>query len=383
MGVGRGAGLLTPYESETIMTPQSSAFLRYNPNVEVIQPQEEDDIAAIREIFTELRTYAFDKHRHGLRDAHAKSHGIVRGLLRIHEELPGELRQGLFAQPRDLPAIIRFSTAPGDIAPDGIGAACGMAIKVLDVDGQKVLPGSARTQDFLLVNHPTISSGDVHTYRRDQALLLKAQKAPEEAQIAVTSLLRAGAKLLRSVGIVKAGGPAGQAKPHTHLLGESYYSQGALRFGDHVAKIAAVPVSANLIALTGQHVPVLQPSALRDHTSQFFASGQGRWEIRAQLATELSVTPIEDASVDWPQDVTPYRTVATLIVDPQISYSPERRVYADDDLSFNPWHCLLEHQPLGSIQRVRKPVYDDSDHDRHRLNARPRREPNTIDDLPA
>ena len=364
---------------------KAPTYLRYGPDVEVTQPQEAEDIAALREIFAELRAYAFEKHRHGLRDAHAKSHGILRGTLRVHDDLPAELRQGLFTQSREFPVIIRYSTAPGDIVPDGIAAARGMAIKVLDVDGEKMLPEymQARTQDFLLVNHPTISSGDVHTYRRDQAVLLKAAKQPEELQLATTSLLRAGAGLLRRVGIDRTGGPAGQAQPHTHLLGETYYSQGALRFGEHVAKIAAAPVSANLIALTGQHVPVLQPSALRDLTSQFFAGERGVWELRAQLATDLGVTPVEDASVAWPEDVTPYRTVAPLTVEPQDSYSPQRRVYGDDDMSFNPWHCLAEHQPLGSIQRVRKPVYDDSAEDRHRLNVRPRREPESIEELPA
>lgn len=362
---------------------QPAPVLRYHPGVEVTQPGEADDIAALRDIFTELRAYAFDKHRHGLRDAHAKSHGVLRGTLRIHGDLPAVLRQGLFACPREFPVILRFSTAPGDIVPDGVGAARGMALKVLDVDGDMVLPDpSARTQDFLLVNHPTISSGDVHTYRRDQAVLLKAAKQPAELQLAATAVLRAGARLLGRVGIDRTGGPAGQAKPHTHLLGETYYSQGALRYGDHVAKISAAPVSANLTALTGQPVPTLQPSALRDLTSSFFADQQGVWELRAQLATHLDITPIEDASVAWPEDVTPYRSVATLTVEPQDSYSPERRAYADDDLSFNPWHCLVEHQPLGSIQRVRRPVYDDSSLDRHQLNVRPRREPASIEELP-
>jgi hypothetical protein len=368
------------------MTPPqpSPHFLRYGPDVEQTQPHEAEDVAALREIFAELRAFAFDKHRHGLRDAHAKSHGILRGTLRVHDDLPDGYRQGLFAQPGEHPVIIRFSTAPGDIVPDGVGAALGMAIKVLDVDGEK-LPehADARTQDFLLVNHPTISSGDVHTYRRDQAVLLKASQQPEELQVALTSVLRAGANVLRKVGIEKTGGPAGQAKPHTHLLGESYYSQGALRYGDHVAKVAAAPVSANLTALTGQHVPVLQSSAYRDLTSAFFADQQGVWEIRVQLATDLEVTPVEDASVAWPEDVTPYRTVATITVEPQDSYSPRRRVYADDDLSFNPWHCLAAHQPLGSIQRVRKPVYADSTQERHELNDRPVGEPASIEELPA
>jgi len=364
---------------------QPTTYLRYTPDVEVEQPHEAEDIQALRETFAQIRTMAFDKLRHAVRDAHAKSHGVLAGTLRIHDDLPTELRQGLFAQTGEHPVIIRFSTAPGDIVSDGIGSAFGMAIKVLDVDGEKVLPGKqqARTQDFLLVNHPTISSGDVHTYRRDQAVLLQTSKAPEGMQLAATTALRAGADLLRKVGVDKTGGPAGQAKPHVNLLGETYWSQGAIRYGDHVAKVSAAPVAENLTALTGEHVSVREPSAYRDLTSAFFAGNAGVWELQVQLATELEITPVEDASVAWPEDVTPYRTVATLTVDPQDSFSPARRVYADDELSFNPWHCLVEHQPLGSIQRVRRPVYDDSVDFRATTNAATVEEPGNIDELPA
>ncbi|MCJ1685361.1 catalase family protein [Rathayibacter sp. VKM Ac-2928] len=361
-----------------------TAYLSYGPEVEQQQPHEDEDVQALRETFAKIRIMAFEKTRHAVRDAHAKSHGILAGTLRVHDGLPVELAQGLFARPAEHPVIVRFSTAPGDIVSDGIGSAFGMAIKVLEVDGEKVLPGDTqpRTQDFLLVNHPTISSGDVHTYRRDQAVLLQTSKAPEGVQVAATTVLRGAADVLRSVGIDRTGGPAGQAKPHVHLLGETYWSQGALRHGDHVAKVSAAPVSENLTALTGEHVSIREPSAYRDLTSAFFAEGRGVWELRVQLATDLETTPVEDASVRWPEDVTPYRTVATLTLEPQDSFSPARRVYGDDELSFNPWHCLVEHRPLGSIQRVRRPVYDDSTSYRSDTNARALNEPETLDDLP-
>jgi hypothetical protein len=202
-------------------------------------------------------------------------------------------------------------------------------------------------------------------------------------QVATGVALRAANSVLRKIGVNRTGGPAGQAMPHTHILGERFWSQGALRYGDYIAKISAVPVSANLTELAGQRVPVAEPSALRDLVSDFFKTQRATWELRVQLATDLERTPIEDASVEWPEYVSSYFTVATLTADAQDSYSPARRDYADDTLAFNPWHCLLQHQPLGSIQRVRRPVYHDSSVDRHRLNARPRTEPHDISDLPA
>lgn len=63
--------------------------------------------------------------------------------------------------------------------------------------------------------------------------------------------------------------------------------------------------------------------------------------------------------------------------------SSARRVCADDASSFDPWHGLVEHRPLGSVQRVRKPTCDDSADDRHRRNAVARVEPDGVDLLTA
>jgi hypothetical protein len=100
------------------------------------------------------------------------------------------------------------------------------------------------------------------------------------------------------------------------------------------------------------------------------------------LCTDLDRMPIEDASVRWSEDESPYRTAATISIPAQDRYGPARRVYGDEILSFNPGHAIVEPQPLGSIQLVRRPVYGDSSHERHHLNDRPRHEPDQLDELP-
>jgi hypothetical protein len=92
--------------------------------------------------------------------------------------------------------------------------------------------------------------------------------------------------------------------------------------------------------------------------------------------------PIEDASIDWPQELSPYQPVATLTIPSQDAYSPARRVFADDVLSFNPWHCIDEHRPLGSIMRARIKAYEASSAFRHTMNAQPRIEIDAIDQVP-
>ncbi|MGP0761892.1 hypothetical protein ACAF95_25510, partial [Escherichia coli] len=76
-----------------------------------------------------------------VRSVHAKAHGIARGTLTIHEGLPTELAQGIFANPGTHESVLRLSTNAGDLLPDAIGLPRGLALKVLDVDGAR-LPGS-------------------------------------------------------------------------------------------------------------------------------------------------------------------------------------------------------------------------------------------------
>ena len=362
-------------------TSEQTTYARFHPGVEVLQPDEAADVEAVRETFSRIRGLTFEKHRHALRDAHAKSHGILRGELRVLDDLPPELRQGLFRAPASYPVVARLSTSPSDVVPDGIAGLRGLALKVVGVEGEK-LHGEAVTQDFALANHRTIAAGTVASYRRQAVLLEQATKQPEELQRVSTIAARAGAAVLRRVGVDRPGLAGGLAKPQTHILGETFWSQGVLRYGEYLGKVAVAPVSENVRRLAGAGVDSSNPSVLRDLVRDFFATQEAEYEVRVQLATDLERMPVEDASVAWPEDESPYRPVARLTFPVQDPYSPARRVYGDEVLSFTPWHGLVEHQPLGSIQRVRRPVYEDSSVERHELNVRPRTEPTSLDELP-
>lgn len=67
---------------------------------------------------------------------------------------------------------------------------------------------------------------------------------------------------------------------------------------------------------------------------------------------------------------------------PHVSYPTTYVRFADDVLSYNPFHCLPEHQPLGSINRMRLNAYASSTNYRHATNAQPKVEPTSIDHLP-
>jgi hypothetical protein len=87
--------------------------------------------------------------------------------------------------------------------------------------------------------------------------------------------------------------------------------------------------------------------------------------------------PIEDASVRWPEDQSPYRAVARISAGPQDTWTDDKEGRVDDGMSFNPWHGLLAHQPLGSVMRARKVAYRASARFRGERNGCPMHEPRT------
>jgi hypothetical protein len=359
-------------------------YVPYDDSVEVRQPDEDQLVEKITASLGRISQRAFEKHRHAKRDAHAKSHGVLKGVLSVYDGLPEPLAQGLFAAPRTYPVVVRLSTAPGDIEDDAIPAPRGMAIKIFGVDGPKALPAHEHetTQDFLLVNLPTIPFGDVAAYWRTQQILERLADQPDFLKRITAELAGNLGRVLRFVGMPNQT-LEGLGPPNTHLLGETYYSMAALRFGDYIAKLGVAPLSASVRRLTGQAIHAGgNPSVLRDLVVDFFRSSSAEYEVRAQLCTDLTRMPVEDASVEWPERESPYRPVGKITLPPQEAYSPARRVYADDALSFNSWHTLAAHRPLGSLARARIRVYEASASFRRRMNAQPRREPRDIAEVP-
>ena len=361
-----------------------STPVQYSDSLEQIKPGEEQTFDELAGLMGQISALMFDRYRHATRSVHAKSHGLLRADLRVHTGLPPELAQGMFAKPGTLPAILRFSTNPGDVLADSVSTPRGLAVKVVGVDGPMVAEHAGnRTQDFVFVNAKTFLAPDAEAFIKSQKIILANANDPEVFKKAVSGVAAATNAVLGVVGLHSANLEQLGA-PHTHPLGETFGSTAAVRYGDHVAKITIAPVSANLLALKDKHVGVaFHYSALRDAIVEFFKTERAEWEVRVQLCTDTQKMPIEDPSVEWPEDLSPYRAVATLVAEPQEAYSPERRVFCDENLHFNPWHALAAHRPLGNIMRARRKSYALSTQYRHRMNGHVAVEPTSIDQLPA
>jgi hypothetical protein len=368
-----------------------TTYVPYSDEIEKPPPDEDELIDSIVQALGRANGLAYKRYGHGVRDQHAKSHGVLRGELTVYPDLPPEFRQGLFATPSTYPVIARISTAGGEIRSDQVHLLRGMAIKVLGVHGPKVLSeDDGVAQDFLLVNKPTIAFGDVRAYRDAMPLVATLAKAPDIALKVTGVLARAVARVLNTVHVAPPKPVEVFAVPNNHILGQTFHTMGALRYGDYIAKLSAAPFSESVRALVDRPVEgELGDDALRKLVVDFFASNSAEYELRGQLCRDLTVMPVEDASKLWPDSTSPHHPIASphqpiakITFPAQNADSPARRAYADDVLSFNPWHALADHRPLGSINRVRIKAYEASTAFRHKMNDTPRVEPRDITELP-
>ncbi len=228
-------------------------FVRYSDEVETIHDGEAEIAEQIAATLLDVAKRVGERQRHTVRAVHAKSHGLLKAEVSVLPDLPGELRQGLFAKQASYGVIMRFSTDPGDILSDHISTTRGLAIKVVGVEGE-VLPNHAGqvTQDFVFNN---ASSFAAHADDFLKVIGLRAKHVDDSDALkqVVSSAAQTAEETLELVGQGSAF-LKGFGHPPTHPLGETYYTAAPLRFGDYFGKMRLVPISDNLIALQGKHV---------------------------------------------------------------------------------------------------------------------------------
>jgi hypothetical protein len=357
-------------------------FVRYSDEVETIHHGEAETSEQIAATLLDIAKRVGERQRHTVRAVHAKSHGLLKAEFTVLPDLSDELRQGLFTKPAHYHAVMRFSTDPGDILSDHISTTRGLAIKVIGVEGE-MLPNHAgqATQDFVFNNSSTFAA------RADdflKAIQLRARHTDDSDALKqlVSSAAQTAEETLELVG-QQSGFLKGFGHPPTHPLGETYHTAAPLRFGDYFGKMRLVPVSDSLVALRGKHVDHPHSwNSVKDSIVAFFQKETAVWELRVQLCSDLAKMPVEDASVEWDERLSPSLTVARITAQPQNAYSDARRIWVDEQLSFTPWHGLASHRPLGNIMRARFKSYEASSHFRRTAEGRPRVEPRSIEELP-
>jgi hypothetical protein len=302
------------------------------------------------------------------RDQHAKAHGCVRAEFVVAAEVPTDLRHGVLREPGTYPAWIRFSPSAAGPAPrpDSKRDAHGMAIKLMGVDGDKVMASEreAGTQDFILVNSRAFFCRNAEDY-----VTLASAAAQGKFLGFFLGWNPATWRVRELVNMLVA-----TQKKIDDPLQTQYWSQTPYVLGPHAVKYTTIPTHAP----TDGGRSSGSPNYLEDAMVRRLASGDCHFDFMVQVQTDPARMPVEDPTKRWSERRSPFQKVATIRIPSQDFTSDARNAFAEN-LSFTPWHALPEHQPLGGINRVRRAVYDAVSEVRHRENGVPRHEPSPDD----
>jgi len=357
--------------------------LRYTPEIETPEPDEQATIRGIIDGMTKSSQTVEKREGHAVRASHAKSSACAIGTLAVSPDLPPELAQGLFAAGGTFDVAVRFAQGPGETLGDRVSTHRGVSVKVFGVAGEKLPGHHAETQDFVLATGTTFPSGTAAGFLRDGKMIGTATPMPEGFKSAVSAAMRGVNTVLNAFGTESAKADF-FGHPFSHPLTEPYFSQAPLRYGDHVVKLGLFPVAPAQLALKDWMLdPKDDENGFRHAAVNYLGAHEAVFELRVQLWTNAETQPIEDASVDWPTEESPYRTVATLRLPAQDAYSDARRRYFDDVMTFRPAHALAVHRPLGSVMRARLQVYEALSKFRHAENGIAAENTGTVDRIPA
>ena len=368
---------------DTSPSPRSVGPVRYHSSIESIDEDEAATTQGIVDAISRIQNTVYQNSGCARRGVHAKSHGILVGQLRVLAILPEEYAQGLFAKPAAYPVILRFSTIPGDVLDDNVSVPRGLAVKVVGVTGDRVAGSEGDvTQDFLFASGRAFATSGPKGFLATLKLLAATTDKAPGLKMALSAVMRGTEKIIESIGAESATLLTLGGYPETNLLGDDYFSQAPIRYGNYVAKVAVTPASAALRMLKKAPVNLQdRPEGLRETVVDFFRHNAAEWNLQVQLCTDLEAMPIEDASVAWPERLSPYRTVARIVIPSQNAWSEQRVQAVEQQMSFNPWHALAAHRPLGGIMRARKAVYEAAARFRSAHNQAPITEPTTIAEL--
>ena len=283
--------------------------------------------------------------RDSARALHVKQNLGLTAELVIDEALPEHARHGLGAKPGRYAAYVRISNGGGGKQHDRKGDIRGFAVKVVGVEGKKVIPGleNARTQDLLFINHPTTAVRNADEF----LAIVRAMQNP----LLLLPRLIGGVGFGRALGILKKAAKDVGVKV-VSVATTPYFTAAPIAWGPYAVKASLQPrAKADEGAKPGGAADYLG-----EELTQRVKAGPVVYDLRIQHYTDPTTTPIEDHDKEWSS---PWVTIGTLTIPQQDPGSPRGQKVQEfiEKASFDPWHALVEHKPIGNVMRARNHAY--------------------------
>jgi hypothetical protein len=295
------------------------------------------------------------------RDAHPKTLACLQAEFIVEPNIPAELKKGIFKFPQTYPAWIRISSANGKIQSDKAKDLRGFAIKIMGVKGERFQTqnNEKETQDFVLLSYPSMPLGTVKLFHDAVYYSIKYSPLVFFARLVVSGDFHIINELRKA------------RQNQTSPLDIRYWSTTPYVCGkEHVVKYSLVPTSRIKSSLP----PKLTEHYLTENMEKHLAVNEASFDFMIQVQKDPGRMPVEDAGVEWNEKESPFIKVATLRIPPQVFRTREREELAED-LSFSPAHSLIDHRPIGGLNRARVEIYRYLSEFRHKQNNKQLIEP--------
>ncbi|WP_090880243.1 catalase family protein [Nitrosovibrio sp. Nv6] len=324
---------------------------------EKFYPDEEESLNKIIDLMMDQMRGRFKPGGYE-RGGNTKTHGIVRATVTIRDDLPEHCRIGVFANPRSYPAYVRYS-GPGPNVPADINDVgfMSMAVKLMGVPGEKLMSEEKFTQDFI-----TTSGGATFV----------TPNTRENAKLQYWSLVDMTLYYFlnpKDSHLLDFFMQSLWNETQYNPLGRRYWSCTPYLLGEGQAMMYSfVPKTPEVET----HIPGLPFGTppfnyLRENMIKTLNEKDVEFDLMIQLQTDPHLMPIEDGSVRWPEELSPFIPAATVHI-PKQKFDTEAYLEFAKRLKMNPWHCLPEHRPLGNLNRARFRMYYELSKFRQEMN---------------
>lgn len=298
------------------------------------------------------------------RDVHIKSHGCVRATFSV-PDLERKYRWGVFEKKKDYKAWIRYSNGDYTYKKDRSPDARGMAIKVMDVKGDQLLASQegVRTQDFVMMNSKNYFIRKLEDYVELTKYLAVGSNFGYFLNGPSWNPFTWRLRELKLVGGTKKFAPKS-------IVNTQFWSASAYKLGpQHNIKFSANPVDCKSSEKPKKpknpkfKTPRSDYNFLRKRLKERLNPkpkenlGPACFDFMVQLQVPGKNMPVEDATIVWDEDDSPFVPVARIEIPLQDFSSDDDQNKFCENLSFNPWHGVHDHRPIGVFNRVRKALY--------------------------
>jgi len=297
------------------------------------------------------------------RFGHGKTHACLRAEFLVNADLPKHLQVGLFAKPSQrYEAWARFSHSVGEqcCASDHVSHHAGLAVKLIDVDGKKV---------------PT-PEHDLEKTTMDLVMHSSTPETPwpwSDAAGMIGSIVGTNKDPMvdELMGKLNA-----YAMNHSSFL-EMIFAAQPMGFGEGAAaRLFIMPdENAEIVKGNRSNLDYYREALKAQLQEESFDLG-----VYVQMQRDACAHSVEDARRPWPRDTAPLERAGTLRLLSQETLSVSS-MFLCEKMGFSPWHTLVEHRPLGSLNRLRKDAYYHAQRQRRIENGQCSATPQSTDDL--